>query len=71
MANPSNVYGSEVDAATNYLKEKGFIDGQGIWGRGILRPVITSHGERKAEEGTSVRRAHRGRQTRPVTPITQ
>jgi hypothetical protein len=45
----------EVDAATNYLKEEGYIDGQGAWGRGIFRPVITSSGERKAEEGTSVR----------------
>jgi hypothetical protein len=45
----------EVDAATNFLKEEGYIDGQGAWGRGIFRPVITSYGERKAEEGSSVR----------------
>jgi hypothetical protein len=52
-ANP--IRADEVDSATNFLKEEGYLSGQAAWGGGIYRPVITSRGERKAAEGTSVR----------------
>jgi hypothetical protein len=45
----------EIGSATSYLKDEGYLTGQASWGGGILRPNITSRGERKAEEGTSVR----------------
>jgi hypothetical protein len=34
--------------------ERGYINGQGAFGGGIPRPSITSHGETKAAQGTSV-----------------
>jgi hypothetical protein len=45
----------EIDTATRYLKDEGLIDGEDSWGGRISRLVITSRGERKAAEGTSVR----------------
>ncbi|MCZ4519448.1 serine recombinase [Rhodococcus ruber] len=45
----------EVADATNYLKAEKQIDGPQAWGGGVIRPSITSTGEKQAATGMSVR----------------
>lgn len=45
----------EVDEATNYLKSEGLISGTASWGGGVVRPSITSAGEKQAARGTTVK----------------
>ena len=44
----------ETSAATNWLKERGYIRGTGSMGHGLPRPVITAQGESVADAGRSV-----------------
>lgn len=44
----------EIVDATDWLKEQGYIKGQGSWSGGIPRPSITTKGERAVEQGRSV-----------------
>jgi predicted nucleotide-binding protein len=41
----------EVDRASVWLKEQGFIDGPEVWGGGVVRPSLTAIGELAAEKG--------------------
>lgn len=45
----------EVAAASNWLKEEGYLSGGGAWGHGVVRPSITPRGEALADAGRSVR----------------
>lgn len=45
----------EAHSATSWLRDKGMLDGQGVWGGGVPRPQITPAGERLADSGKSVR----------------
>lgn len=45
----------EVAAASDWLKEQGYISGPGAWGGGVVRPSITPKGEALADAGRSVR----------------
>ncbi|MEV6340282.1 caspase family protein [Nocardia vinacea] len=46
---------AEVNDASLWLRERGLLDGQGVWGGGIVRPRITPAGEQIADPGKSVR----------------
>ncbi|WP_156409031.1 hypothetical protein [Mycobacterium sp. Root265] len=45
----------EVAAASDWLKEEGYISGSGSWGHGVIRPAITALGETLADRKVSVR----------------
>jgi hypothetical protein len=45
----------EVNQASDWLKDQGLIEGQGVWGGGIPRPRLTSRGEAVAESTQSLR----------------
>lgn len=45
----------EVAAASDWLKEEGYLSGGGSFGHGIVRPSITPRGEALADIGRSVR----------------
>ncbi|MFB7853777.1 serine recombinase [Rhodococcus qingshengii] len=45
----------EIGPATMYLKDEGLISGTASWGGGVLRPSITSDGQKQAASGQSVR----------------
>lgn len=45
----------EVNDATVWLKNDGFIRGQGTWGHGVIRMSLEAKGERYLSEGRSVR----------------
>jgi predicted nucleotide-binding protein len=45
----------EVHQASDWLKDQGLIEGQGVWGGGIPRPRLTSLGEAFAESKRSLR----------------
>jgi len=45
----------EVAAASNWLKEEGYLSGGGAFGHGVVRPSITPRGEALADAGRSVR----------------
>lgn len=45
----------EWDQATNYLRDRGLIDGQGTWGGGIPRPKLTVAGQDLIATGQSCR----------------
>ncbi|MFK4083650.1 hypothetical protein ACI2LF_06045 [Kribbella sp. NPDC020789] len=40
---------SEIDGATNTLKQRDLVSGQGSWGGGVMRPTITAAGEEVVE----------------------
>ncbi|MGH3321847.1 MAG: hypothetical protein ACRDN9_17070 [Streptosporangiaceae bacterium] len=44
----------EIDEASRWLKERGYLRGPGSWGGGVLRPTITAAGERLVEQHGSV-----------------
>ncbi|MCA0146446.1 hypothetical protein [Blastococcus sp. LR1] len=46
--------GDEVAAASDWLKTEGYITGSLTWNAGIVRPSITTRGERIVESGRSV-----------------
>jgi DNA invertase Pin-like site-specific DNA recombinase len=46
---------SEVAAASDWLKDEGYLSGGGAWGHGVVRPSITPRGEALADAGRSVR----------------
>ncbi|WP_445167021.1 hypothetical protein ACTXG7_24860 [Mycolicibacterium sp. Dal123E01] len=45
----------EVAAASDWLKDEGYISGPGSFGHGVVRPSITPSGERMADRKLSVR----------------
>lgn len=45
----------EVAAASDWLKEEGYLSGGGTFGHGVVRPSITPRGEALADAGKSVR----------------
>lgn len=45
----------EVAAASDWLKEEGYLSGGGTFGHGVIRPSITPRGEALADAGKSVR----------------
>lgn len=53
--NSDSITPDELDDATSFLKEAGYISGQGAWGGGIPRPTITAYGQSRAAEGASVK----------------
>jgi hypothetical protein len=44
----------EIQGATDWLKDEGYIEGTSIYGGGVIRPVITTRGERVVESERSV-----------------
>jgi hypothetical protein len=44
----------EIEAASEWLRDEGYLKGQSFYGGGILRPVITTKGERVVESERSV-----------------
>lgn len=49
---------SEVHQASRWLRESGYIDGQGAFGGGIVRPRITVKGTQVVESGADVNSPH-------------
>jgi hypothetical protein len=44
----------EVEAASDWLRDEEYIAGTSVWGAGVVRPTITTKGEKSVESKTSV-----------------
>ncbi|CPR93260.1 hypothetical protein PP568_07020 [Mycobacteroides abscessus] len=51
----AEVTSDEMNSTVKWLKEEGYVDGQGTWQGPILRPHLTTYGEKYAASGKSVR----------------
>lgn len=60
----------EIVHATGWLKDRGFITGQGSWGGGIPRPSITTEGEAIVEQDRSVNHVARASAAADVPSVT-
>jgi hypothetical protein len=46
---------AELNDAIKWLKDEGYVDGTGTWQGPVLRPTLSTHGEKYAASGKSVR----------------
>ncbi len=51
----AEVTSDEMNSTIKWLKDEGYVDGQGTWQGPILRPHLTTYGEKYAASGKSVR----------------
>lgn len=60
----------EVAAASDWLKDEGYLTGGGTFGHGVVRPSITPRGEALADAGQSVRGGNTPADPQGITMIT-